>query len=160
MQLDRFIAAQSSPHAGLETALGELKAGQKTSHWIWYVFPQLKVLGRSETARFYGIANVLEAEAYLRDVRLRNNLVDCLEIVETQLSRGVALTELMGGETDSMKLVSCATLFEQVTKRIGVVTSKEVLRVEQLCAAILEMAEKQGFARCETTRRECDADPA
>lgn len=60
--LDRFVAAQAGVWA---QALAELKAGRKTSHWMWFVFPQIAGLGRSETARFYAIADVAEARAYL-----------------------------------------------------------------------------------------------
>ncbi|MDD3308139.1 MAG: DUF1810 family protein, partial [Acetobacterium sp.] len=60
--VERFIKAQEESYG---QALEEIKNGHKRSHWMWYVFPQLKGLGRSETARYYGIANRTEAEAYL-----------------------------------------------------------------------------------------------
>lgn len=62
--LDRFLHTQSGEHGvGFEQALAELHAGRKTSHWIWYVLPQLRALGRSAMAREYGIADRAEARA-------------------------------------------------------------------------------------------------
>lgn len=112
--LNRFIVAQAAEDEGFATALGELRAGRKTSHWIWYVFPQLAGLGRSTTARFYGLADPAEARAYLGDPVLREHLLRATEVVAQQLGRGIPLPELMGGETDSLKLVSSLTLFEPV----------------------------------------------
>jgi uncharacterized protein (DUF1810 family) len=60
--LQRFVTAQDPV---FETALAELRAGRKRTHWIWFVFPQLAGLGRSSTARFYGISSLVEARAYL-----------------------------------------------------------------------------------------------
>ena len=60
--LERFVTAQAPV---LETVLAELRAGCKRSHWMWFVFPQLRGLGRSSTARFYGISSIEEARAYL-----------------------------------------------------------------------------------------------
>ncbi len=74
-KLDRFRQAQDATHAGYAVALRELQAGEKTSHWIWYVFPQLAGLGRSSTAVYYGLAGVEEAAAYLRDRVLGERLV-------------------------------------------------------------------------------------
>jgi uncharacterized protein (DUF1810 family) len=74
-KLDRFRQAQDAPDAGYAGALRELRAGEKTSHWIWYVFPQLAGLGRSSTAVYYGLAGVEEAAAYLRDPVLGERLV-------------------------------------------------------------------------------------
>ena len=68
--LRRFIKAQSLPYSGYSTALEEIKAGRKRSHWIWYIFPQLKGLGHSYNAEYYGIAEREEAEAYLADATL------------------------------------------------------------------------------------------
>ena len=60
--LERFVTAQQNIY---EVALSELQAGLKRSHWMWFIFPQLRGLGRSETARFYAISGRAEAEAYL-----------------------------------------------------------------------------------------------
>src|SRR4051812_2087791 len=106
MSLDRFRSAQDSPHSGIATALAELEKGRKTSHWIWYVFPQLAGLGRSSTAQFYGIRDFAEAREYLRDSVLRERLVQTIAVVAKKLREGVPLEDLMGGATDSLKLVS------------------------------------------------------
>ena len=65
--LSRFHTAQASSFDGYETALREIRRGKKTSHWMWYIFPQLKGLGRSSTAEFYGIDGLEEAKAYAAD---------------------------------------------------------------------------------------------
>jgi uncharacterized protein (DUF1810 family) len=67
MFLQRFHEAQASRSAGYDTALAEIRAGGKRSHWIWYIFPQIEGLGRSSTARAYAMQNLGEACAYLRD---------------------------------------------------------------------------------------------
>src|SRR6267142_5739646 len=84
--LDRFRDAQDAPHAGFTVAFRELQAGRKTSHWIWYVFPQLAGLGRSSTAVYYGLAGVEEAAAYLRDQVLGERLVTSAAAVQAHLS--------------------------------------------------------------------------
>lgn len=97
MSLQRFLTAQNSKEAGFSAALDELRSGQKTGHWIWYIFPQLAVLGRSSTAQFYGLVDLEEACAYLRDPLLRDRLLTAANAVQTQLARGVRLSVLMEG---------------------------------------------------------------
>ena len=70
--LDRFIEAQKKNY---NQALQEIKSGKKSSHWIWYIFPQLKGLGFSTMSEYYGIENIAEAKAYLNNEYLRNNLI-------------------------------------------------------------------------------------
>jgi uncharacterized protein (DUF1810 family) len=103
--LDRFIKAQQSDYA---TALSEIKSGKKRSHWMWYVFPQLKGLGMSETARFYGINDKQEAVAYLNNNSLGKRLV---EISEALLGLPGNDPHYIFGSPDDMKLKSCMTLF-------------------------------------------------
>ena len=106
--LQRFVAAQDLVWQQVQ---GELAAGAKTSHWMWFVFPQLKSLGRSAMARHYGIADRAEALAYWQHPLLGPRLKDC-----TQLLLGVegrtALQIL--GSPDDLKFRSCMTLFAQV----------------------------------------------
>ncbi len=78
MDLFRFVSAQQDAYPA---ALAELKAGRKASHWMWFVFPQLAGLGRSEIARFYGIGSIDEARAYLADPVLGPRLRDCTAAV-------------------------------------------------------------------------------
>ena len=106
--LDRFVAAQEESYA---TALGELRRGRKDSHWMWWIFPQLAVLGRSGTAKAYGIADLAEAEAYLAHPVLGPRLVEAARAM--LLHRGQDPASVLGG-IDAMKLRSCATLFAAV----------------------------------------------
>ena len=80
MNLERFIEAQERDY---ESALKEIKNGKKETHWIWYIFPQLKGLGMSYYADYYGIENLEEAKAYFENEYLRNHL---LEITDSLLS--------------------------------------------------------------------------
>ncbi len=108
-RLDRFLDAQSQSYA---TALAEIKNGRKATHWMWFIFPQLKNLGRSGTARFYGIENLTEAAAYLNHPVLGKRLV---EISGELLGiKGKTATEIFGSP-DDLKLCSCMTLFVHVS---------------------------------------------
>lgn len=110
--LRRFIKAQSLPYSGYSTALEEIKAGRKRSHWIWYIFPQLKGLGHSYNAEYYGIAEREEAEAYLADatlgLRLREISLALLAV------NGKSASEILGG-IDAMKVKSSMTLFDAIS---------------------------------------------
>ena len=103
--LARFLPPQERDFA---TALAELRAGRKTTHWIWYVFPQLAALGRSSTAKFYGIASLEEARAYLAHPVLGPRLI---EATEAALHSGTADPHALFGSPDDMKVRSCLTLF-------------------------------------------------
>lgn len=103
--LARFVEAQAAIYV---QALAELRAGRKTTHWMWFVFPQLKGLGRSHAAEFYGIADLEEARAYLAHPLLGPRLVECAEAL-LALPIGSA-TDILG-TPDDLKLRSCATLF-------------------------------------------------
>jgi len=146
--LDRFTHAQANPSAGIAVALSELRAGHKTSHWIWYVFPQLAGLGHSATARFYELHDLDEACAYLRDLQLRTNYLLAAASVAHQLAAGASLERLMGGKTDALKLVSSLTLFEHAT-------TADFPQLAALCHEILARAETQGFPRCALTQAHC-----
>lgn len=104
--LNRFIEAQKD---SFPYALSEIKAGQKRSHWMWYIFPQLKDLGRSSTAIYYGIVDLDEAKAYMDEPYLRENL---LMITKELLSLKESDPRLVMGYPDDLKLRSCMTLFE------------------------------------------------
>lgn len=105
--LSRFHAAQARDQA---RAVAELRAGRKTSHWMWYVFPQLAALGRSGTAKHYGIRDLAEARAYLSDPVLAANLREAAEAMLT--NEGLPADAVLGS-VDAMKLRSCATLFRE-----------------------------------------------
>lgn len=158
MSLERFLTAQASPESGFATALAELQSGRKTSHWIWYLLPQLEVLGRSATAKLYGLKGGAEAAAYLRHPVLRENLRALLDVIAAQLARGVSLPTLMGGATDSQKLASCLTLFERVAAPPGQAEpAPELSAVAKRCTEILGQIEPLGYRRCQTTLAELGA---
>ena len=106
-QLDRFLSAQALVH---DQALAELRRGRKTSHWMWFVFPQIAGLGRSETARFYAIRDAAEARAYCANPLLGARLVEATRTVTAAPGSATAIL----GETDAMKLQSSMTLFAAV----------------------------------------------
>jgi len=103
--LNRFLEAQERD---FEVALSEIKAGQKRSHWMWYVFPQIDGLGFSAMSRRYAIKSLAEAEAYLAHPILGPRLK---EIVETALQIEGRTANQIFGSPDDMKLLSSATLF-------------------------------------------------
>lgn len=103
--LARFLEAQN--HTYLK-ALEEIKSGKKTSHWMWYVFPQLKGLGKSDMAEFYGIENLKEAEDYLAHPVLGKHLVAISEVLLSIY--GKTANEIFGSP-DDLKLRSSMTLF-------------------------------------------------
>jgi uncharacterized protein (DUF1810 family) len=103
--LGRFVEAQQEAYA---TALAELRAGRKRSHWIWFVFPQLRGLGRSAMSHLYGLRGLAEARAYAQHPVLGPRLVECVEAMLAH--EGVAARAVLG-EIDALKLRSCLTLF-------------------------------------------------
>ena len=107
MDLERFISAQDE-YGTYTQAVAELRAGRKTSHWMWFVFPQITGLGRSATAQAYAIADLQEARAYLAHPTLGPRLVECARIVAEHRDR---TAEQIFGGVDAMKLRSSMTLF-------------------------------------------------
>ncbi len=105
--LDRFVAAQRGFYAD---ALAELRAGAKRSHWMWFVFPQIAGLDRSQTAQFYAIADRAEAEAYSRHAVLGPRLREATEAMLGWAGRRNAVEIL--GTVDAIKFKSSMTLFE------------------------------------------------
>ena len=104
--LERFVEAQSRDY---ETALREIRGGRKRSHWMWYIFPQLRGLGYSSTAQFYGIRDLQEARDYMAHPLLGPRL---LEISEALLGLETDNPGAVMGYPDDLKLCSCMTLFE------------------------------------------------
>lgn len=103
--LTRFIQAQNRDY---DTALAEIRAGRKASHWMWYIFPQLKGLGRSSTSEYYGLSGIKEAQAYLSDPILKARLIEITDAVIAHKDKSAE--EIFGG-IDAKKLRSCMTLF-------------------------------------------------
>ena len=107
-ELERFVTVQD-PVIG--TVLAELRAGRKRTHWMWFIFPQLRALGRSERAKFFGLADMAEAEAYLAHPVLGPRLVECTLAAMTGHPR--TAFEIFGSP-DDLKFRSCMTLFSCV----------------------------------------------
>ncbi|MBX0289501.1 DUF1810 domain-containing protein [Hymenobacter sp. HSC-4F20] len=106
--LQRFLDAQKTAYPA---ALAEIKRGRKTSHWMWYIFPQIQGLGFSETSRFYGIKDRQEAEEYLQHPVLGPRLV---EISQALLALPGTNATAIFGSPDDVKLKSSMTLFSCV----------------------------------------------
>ena len=105
MSLNRFLDAQAPVYA---QALQELERGHKQSHWMWFVFPQPRGLGRSATAQFYGFADAQEARAYARHPVLGERLREC---TYAKLRHAGQPASSILGSVDSLKFCSCMTLF-------------------------------------------------
>lgn len=106
--LQRFLKAQEKDYA---IALSEIKNGKKQSHWMWYIFPQIKGLGFSETSRFYAIKNIDEAEDFLKDLVLGKRLIDiCNELLNLENDDAHKIF----GSPDDIKLHSSMTLFSSL----------------------------------------------
>lgn len=111
--INRFIEAQEIPYfCGYKHALEEIKNGKKTNHWIWYIFPQLRCLGRSSRAHFYGIADRSEAEQYLNHQILGSRI---REITEALLAHRDKTALEIFGEIDAIKVRSCMTMFDYLS---------------------------------------------
>jgi uncharacterized protein (DUF1810 family) len=120
--LDRFVRAQNPVFA---SALEELQAGRKRSHWMWFVFPQMRGLGHSSTALSYGVGSLDEARAYLAHPVLGPRLLLCTQtVLET---RGRSLSVIFGSP-DDMKFCSSMTLFAVAAGKGGSVFAQAVER--------------------------------
>ena len=115
-KLNRFIEAQMATYEG---AMLELARGRKESHWIWYIFPQITGLGRSETTKLYSIKSLEEALAYLEHPLLGQRLIEACEILLSL--RDASIDEVMGFP-DDLKLLSSMTLFEAVSDSNSIFT--------------------------------------
>jgi uncharacterized protein (DUF1810 family) len=107
--LERFVEAQSRVY---DTVRAELRQGAKRSHWMWFIFPQIKGLGSSATAVHFAIASREEAAAYLKHPFLGQRLLECTRLVLGVKGR---TCEQIFGEIDSLKFRSSMTLFAEVT---------------------------------------------
>jgi len=105
--LGRFLAAQEHVYGGV---VAELRRGRKTSHWMWFIFPQIAGLGRSALSQRYSLTSLDEARAYLADPVLGARLRECASLV---LAANATSSVAMFGDTDAMKLRSSMTLFHR-----------------------------------------------
>lgn len=112
--LDRFLIAQQNYY---HDAYAELKSGKKRSHWMWFIFPQIRGLGYSDMAKYYAIESRAEAENYITNPTLGHNLI---EISNVLLDIPDNDAKAIMGEPDDKKLQSCMTLFSTIAPEIDV----------------------------------------
>ena len=129
--LNRFLLAQKVDY---DRALEEIKSGLKVSHWIWYVFPQVKGLGPSYNSEYYGIASLEEAKLYLKDPILSERLYTITkELLKHKDKNIVSIV----GRTDAQKIKSCMTLFDFVSPNDVFKTVLEVFFDGTMCKRTL-----------------------
>jgi uncharacterized protein (DUF1810 family) len=127
--LNRFVDAQESIYS---IALSELRAGQKRSHWMWFIFPQIAGLGQSQTASFYAIKNASEAEAYLDHAVLGRRLKEC---TRTLLNFSGRSASDIFAYPDDLKFCSSMTLFDHVSSGEPVFSDA----ITKYCGGMLDM---------------------
>ena len=120
-ELSRFVEAQDRV---FEAALSELRAGRKKTHWMWFVFPQLRALGRSSTATFYGIGSIEEARAYLGHPVLGQRLAQAVDAVLALSGRSA---HEIFGSPDDLKFRSSTTLFGEAAGEAGAAPFRRAL---------------------------------
>lgn len=123
--LERFVTAQTAVFDGV---VNELTAGRKRTHWMWFIFPQSRELGRSTTARFYGIGSIAEARGYRDHPILGPRLILCTRLV---LDASATSLHALFGSPDDLKFRSCMTLFEAAT---GAADPEFGLALDKWCA--------------------------
>ena len=157
---DHFSEAQSQKNGGLATALTELSAGAKTSHWIWYIFPQIG-LGTSPQARRFAIGSADEAVAYLRHRNLGTAYLECLLEVAKFISESdrpiiESLDTLFGSEIDRTKFISSITLFGEMATMYERIY--EEIQFEHTARIWAELQAK-GLTPCSATLNYISEDP-
>lgn len=103
--LQRFLTTQQDL---INSVLAELREGRKLTHWMWFIFPQMKGLGRSSDANYFGISSRAEAQSYLNHATLGPRLLECTRLVNEVQNRSI---RQIFGEIDAIKFRSCMTLF-------------------------------------------------
>jgi len=140
-RLQRFRVAQDGGNPSpYELAIAELQEGRKTTHWIWFVLPQLRGIGQSPTAKHFGIADLCEARAYLADEFLSKRLEQVIAIISVQLEQtNQTLSHLMGSDLDANKTISSLTLFEAA----GLNSASNILdQLSQRCQSTIALLGK------------------
>ena len=155
MSFERFHKAQAKRSDGYDTALAEIRTGDKRTHWIWYIFPQIEGLGRSSTARAYAIQDLAEACAYLRDPILRARYEEIVAAVSEQLARGIRVEDLMGSQIDALKLVSSLTLFRAAAERLSR-EDPDYAKLAERLSALLGQTTRQNYPACDFTLARID----
>jgi uncharacterized protein (DUF1810 family) len=158
--VERFVEAQAQEHEGLDDAIGQLRAGRKQGHWIWYVFPQLAGLGMSAMSQRFALRGREETEAYLQHDALRDGYARAVDAVADHLCRlhPPRLDMLMGSRIDAVKLVSSLTLFEAVAEALAARNGDAGMALlAERAGEVLALAESQGYERCAFTLKELAA---
>jgi uncharacterized protein (DUF1810 family) len=154
--LNRFHRAHDGDE-GFSQAVEELRRGRKTSHWIWYIFPQLRGLGASAMAVRYALDGPDEAAAYLNDRVLADRLLQAASAVRTHVAptRGAPerLEAVMGSRIDAQKLVSSLTLFVHLARRLQTTDRPDLALLAEEATAVLAAAAAQGYPACAFTER-------
>jgi uncharacterized protein (DUF1810 family) len=151
-KVERFRKAQNSAYEGFDAALDDMRAGAKSGHWIWYIFPQIAGLGTSQASRMFAIEGWDEAVEFLNDPVLCSRLVVIARAVAEQLQSGKALRVLMGSDIDARKVVSSLTLFGHVARKLHEADGRDAY--ESLAAVsdeVLALAASQGYPACAYT---------
>lgn len=147
MSLDRFATAHADADSGYQAALAEIRSGRKVSHWIWYIFPQVRGLGHSYNANFFGIASGSEARHYFSDPVLGERLA---EITHALAAHELPLGRVLG-LVDAQKVVSSLTLFIEIAAEYTDVELPWCSRFERAAEVILRRAALMGAGRCQQT---------
>jgi len=142
VELERFL---DPVREHLDDVVEELSAGRKQTHWMWFVFPQLRALGRSEMARRYGLADLDEAREFVMHAELGSTYERLVAIVHDVVVRQGLVVHDVFGSPDDIKLVSSLTLFRAAAEREG------RIELAQQCGELLDVAERQGLPRCAVT---------
>jgi len=138
--IDRFLEPQKTSYA---IALEEVRNGRKVSHWMWYIFPQLRGLGQSNVAWYYGIEDLDEAKAYLEHPVLGQRL---REITQTALELSETDPMKVFGWPDNMKLRSCMTLFAQISEDDLFARTLDKFFGSQEDSLTLELLKQKGYS--------------
>jgi uncharacterized protein (DUF1810 family) len=132
-------------------ALDEIRAGRKTTHWVWYVFPQVEGLGTSPMNQIFSISTIIDAQRFLNDEIVGKNFELILDAAVHQLESGCSLASLMNG--DEYKFVSCITLMQQLadTPTVVELTNRAQRQIGNQgyspCHATLQWLDEQGISR-------------
>jgi uncharacterized protein (DUF1810 family) len=140
--LERFL---EPVREHLDDVVEELTAGRKRTHWMWFVFPQLRALGRSEMARRYGLADLDEARRFVVHAELGPTYERLAAIVHDVVVRQDLLVHDVFGSPDDVKLVSSLTLLRAAAEHEG------RIELAERCRELLDVAERQGLPRCPVT---------
>lgn len=150
--LKRFLDIQENGNT-YNKAKREIDRGRKTSHWIWYIFPQISGMGNSSTAKKYAVADFAEACEYLKNPTLFNRYYEILSSVHSQLKQKTDAKILMGSEIDALKLTSSLTLFEAAAEHLSQSEPQkaEYQKLAALCSDTLKILDEQNFKKCKFT---------